>query len=67
METGNRLTAARGEGRAGGMMERGEGTRRSPRVNDPQTWTAAWGWTVAVGGGLDGEGQRGKIGTTVIE
>ena len=36
-------------------------------MNDPWTGTAVWGLTVGVGGGVGGGGQRGKIGTTVIE
>ena len=31
-------------------------------MNDPQTWTTVWGWTMGVEavGGLDRGGQRGK-------
>ena len=46
------------------MVER---KRRKTWKNDPQTWTTVWELTVLVGVEMDGEGQRGKIGTTVIE
>ena len=35
-------------------------------MNDPRTWTTAWGLTVG-GVGWTEEGDGGKIGTTVIE
>ena len=31
-------------------------------MNDPQTWTTLWELTAGAGGGMGGEGQRGKIG-----
>ena len=36
-------------------------------MNDPWTWTTVWELIVGVGGEMDGGGQRGKIGTPVIE
>ena len=36
-------------------------------MNDSWTWTTVWGLTVGVVGGRGRGGQRGKIGTTVIE
>ena len=56
-----------GRGERGITVEEGEGTRQRTCMNDPQTWTTVWEMTVGVGGGMDGGGQRGKIGTTVIE
>ena len=29
-------------------------------MNDPQTGTTVWGWTVGAGGGMGRGGQRGK-------
>ena len=36
-------------------------------TNDPWTWTTVWELTVGAGGGMGRGGQRGEIGTTVIE
>ena len=36
-------------------------------MNDPWTCPTVWSLTVAVGGGLGRGGQRGKIGTAVVE
>ena len=36
-------------------------------MNDAWTWTKERGLTLGKRGGLGGGGQRGKIGTTVIE
>ena len=36
-------------------------------MNDPRTGTTVWELTVGVGAGMGRGGQRGKIGTTVIE
>ena len=36
-------------------------------MNDPQTWTTVWKLTWEQGGWMGRGGQRGKIGTTVIE
>ena len=54
-------------GGRGIMVQRREGTRWRTCMNDPRTWTTAWGLTVGVGSGMDGVGQRGKIGTTLID
>ena len=36
-------------------------------MNDPQTWTTVWGWSVGVGVGWAEEGKGGKTGITEIE
>ena len=51
----------------GDNVEEGEGTRPRTHMNDPWTWTTVWELTVEVGCGKGGRGQRGEIGTTVIE
>ena len=42
------------------MVERRERTSQRTYMNDLWTRTMVWGWTVGVGGGLGGGGQRGK-------
>ena len=65
MEIKNKITVTRGEwgGDTRGKKGKGQGTC----MKDPWTWTTGWGWTVGAGVGRNGGGQRGKIGTTVIE
>ena len=60
IESWNRLTAVRGEGGGGDWLKEGEGPSQRPCMKDPWTWTTVWGLTIEVGGGLGGEGQRGK-------
>ena len=48
------------------MWKEGEGISQRTCVNDPRTWTIMWERGCG-GGGLDEGGQRGKIGTTVID
>ena len=55
------------QGWKGDNVEEGEGTRQRTHMNDPWTWTTVWELTVEVGCGKGGRGQRGEIGTTVIE
>ena len=55
-----------GEWGGGQWWEEEEGTRQRASMNDPRTWTTAWGLTVG-GVGWTEEGDGGKIGTTVIE
>ena len=43
-----------------GISEEGEGTRQRTCMNDPQTWTTVWEFTVGMGGGVGRRGQRGK-------
>ena len=66
METKNKLTVTRGEGREDERGEEREGSSQRTCMNDPWMRTTGWGLTVGVGGGWDKE-QWGKIGTTVIE
>ena len=54
-------------GGGGRWWKEGEGISQRTCMNDPSTWTMVWGWTVGAGGGRGRGGQRGKIGTTVIE
>ena len=49
------------------MWKEGEGTSSRTFLNEPWIWTAVWELTRGVEGGMGGRGQRGKIGTTVIE
>ena len=56
METWNRLTVTRGEGRGGQWWKEGEGTRQRTHMSDPWTWTQVWELTVGVG--RRGDGQR---------
>ena len=58
METGNRLTAARGKGEKGEWWKEGESISLRTCMNDPWTWTMVWGLTVGVGGELDGGERR---------
>ena len=71
METGNKQQAdsVQRKGRRGDWWKEGEGASQRACTNDPRTWTTVWGWTMGVrrGGSLDRGGQRGKIGTTIIE
>ena len=48
-------------------MEKAEGITQRTCMNGPRTWTTVWGMTLGAGGGLGEGGQRGKIGTTVME
>ena len=57
METGNRLTVTRGEGR-GQWWKKREGTSQKTCMNDLWTCTMMWGLTVGVGAGLGGGEQR---------
>ena len=66
MEIKETLTGARGKG-GGGWWKEGEGTSQRTCMNDPWTWTMAWGWIMGAGGEMDGGRQRGKIGTSGTE
>ena len=52
METGYRLTTARGKGAGGEWWKAGEGTSQRTCKNGPQTWTTVWGMIVGAGGGV---------------
>ena len=66
MENWNRLIMARGLGE-GIMGKAGKVSSQGTCMGDPRTYTMVWGLTVGAGCGLGVGGQRGKIGTTVIE
>ena len=51
----------------GEWWREGEGISQRTCLNDPQTRTTVWGWTAVWQGGLEEAGEKGKIGTTVIE
>ena len=56
------------KGSLGGWWKKGEESSQRTRMNDPWTWTTAWGWTVGDGGvGWMEEDKGVKIGTTLIE
>ena len=48
------------------LIKEGYGLDRTC-TNDPWRWTTVWELTVGAGGGIGRGGQRGEIGTTVIE
>ena len=63
METGNRLTAARGKGVV--WWKKGEKNSQRTCMKGPWAWTTVWGLTMGVGWVEDGKGR--KTGTAVIE
>ena len=65
IESWNRLTAVREEWGGGNWLKEGEEIRQRIQTHDPWTWTTVWGLPEGVGG-LDGEGKRRTIGTTII-
>ena len=67
METGNKLTAARGRRGWGEWWKEGKGIRQRTYMNDPWIWTMVGGLTGSGVMGWAEEGKGGKIGTAVIE
>ena len=49
MDTWNRLTATRWEGRGEYWWKEEEGISQRTYITDPWTWTLVWGFTVEVG------------------
>ena len=66
METGNSLTASRGDG-GGKCCRGGDGIIQRTCLSDPWTGTTMWGWAVGWRGRLQEGGEKGNIGTTIIE
>ena len=62
METGNRLTAARGKWGGRKPWKEGKGASQRTCMNDPRTWTIVWGWIVGVGVGWVEKGKGEKLG-----
>ena len=62
METWNRLTAARGEGRRRQWWKEEEGISQRTCMNYPWTWTTMWGLTVEWDMGWVEEGKGEKLG-----
>ena len=63
METGNRLTAARGKEGKEKWRKEEEGISPRTCMKDPWTWTMMWGLSLGVGGGLERRGKmREKLG-----
>ena len=66
METGNRLSAFRGDG-GGKCCRGGEGIIQRTCLSDPWTWTTGWSWTVGWRVGHEKGRVKGKIGTSVVK
>ena len=66
METGNSLTASRGDG-GGKCCRGGEGIIQRTCLSDPWTGAMVCGWAVGWRGRLQEGGEKGNIGTMIIE
>ena len=66
METGNSLTTSRGDG-GGKCCRGGEGIIQTTCLSDPWTGATVCGWTVGWRGRLHEVGEKGNIGTTIVE
>ena len=67
MGTWSRLTVTREKGQSRQWWKEGEGTRQRTCMDDPRTRTTVWELTVGAGSGMGSGGERGEIGTTVME
>ena len=66
METGNRLTAARGKRARRECWKEGKVISQRTCMNDPGTWTMVWAQTGCEGQGGK-RGAKGGNGTTIRE